>query len=259
MVQHPSGLATLGNLTRIAQVAAGVKSLIPGDQLVLQQVAEAHARTSAQSEIHHVTRAGIKLAREARERFDLVPDVDYADVPRTLRSDSFAGPDLLVVVGGGMLARAVAAAPGPGYQRVLIATRNPKRLRQSIRSESHDGTPVSAANIGDVLTACSNRRFNLVVATTSPNELYRTKIVELIAHRNANATLDLCAEPISRDTVANCRRISEVDFKTWLYEANQTLHARIREASEWIISESESRAEQLQAVAQRNATDVPNG
>ncbi|MFD9196595.1 hypothetical protein ACFWCA_51490, partial [Streptomyces phaeochromogenes] len=63
-------------LVRLGQIAAGSRSLIPGERFIYRQVREAAARLAVDHPLYGVTRGALLLATRAREEFGLYAQVD---------------------------------------------------------------------------------------------------------------------------------------------------------------------------------------
>jgi glutamyl-tRNA reductase len=228
-------------LGRLSKIASGAMSIIAGDSLVFRQVVEAGSRLERTAPERGLLQRAVRLAKEARRRFDLAPVVDYADVPRTLRFiDLRHGHPLatrLVVVGGGMLAQAIAAHSGPAYGDVVLVTRNTSRLRRTL-ALSCMGTEVgvTVVSIAAATAEALHGSFDIALATTSTNLAYLRNIETLAVHPNVGRALDYRATPLLPRSTPRHGHIRDEDIITRIIEANRPVEERAREAKAWIDS-----------------------
>lgn len=149
-------------LIRLAQIAAGTQSLVLGERFIHRQVLGAAGRVPFDHPLFRLTKDALRLAERAREEFDLHASVDYSDLPQLLLNHRGGTPARqLLVIGGGMLARAVAAAPPNGYERVVMMTRGPRKLRRLVDGPGN----VTVIRAPSLTRALAGRPYDTVIAT----------------------------------------------------------------------------------------------
>lgn len=225
------------SMTRLAQIAAGTRSLIPGEQFVREQVRRAVARLGPEHPMETVASQALVLADRARGAFDLKASLDYGAVPRMwFDSGAVQRSQLaLVVVGSGMLAHAVIADTASAYRAVLCVSRDPKRLRR--RSP---GSPLArAVRPRSVAQALAGIRFHLVIATTNLSGEYRGVLRQLIHDPSCVATIDLCGAPVVEDSLEGYAHLHDPAVLALLHDANANAAARARAAAAWIADRAE--------------------
>ncbi len=236
-----SGTETLGArraLSRLSKIAAGVMSIIVGDRLVFNQVLEAGSQLDSTSAEYVLLHRALGIARQARQRFGLEPVIDYGDMPRTLRSiDSHQGRApvaRLVVVGGGMLAQAIALRSGPAYGNVVLVTRNTSRLHKTLHSSMDASVRAKVVSPAAAMAEAAREPFDLALTSTSTNRTYLRYIDTLTAHPNLGRALDYRATPALPRATHKYGHISDADILRQVIEANRVVADRAREASGWI-------------------------
>ncbi|MFI9365596.1 hypothetical protein ACIG5E_31800 [Kitasatospora sp. NPDC053057] len=215
--------------SRLAQIAAGTMSLILGEQFIFQQVHAAFDRLSADHPLRPVGAEVLLLASQARRRFGLRARLDYRDLARTLLSASTAQPSNLVVVGGGMLAQAVAHELGDD-RRVFLLTRSPKKLRRLLRAGSARTTVLRITDLPDTVR---DSGFDLVLATSGLTPQYREHIARLVDAAARRLVVDLCATPVLRER-SNYQYLHHPAVTDLIEDANRPAVEAARAASSWI-------------------------
>ncbi|WP_404868460.1 hypothetical protein ACI1MP_10350 [Kitasatospora griseola] len=213
-------------VARLARIAAGTMSLILGEQFVFQQVHAAFDRLPADHPLRPVGAEALLLASQARRRFDLRARLDYRDLVRTLLGASAARPSNLVVVGGGMLAQAVAHELGDD-RRVFVLTRSPKKLRRRLRAGAAGTTVLRITELRDI------GGFDLVLATTGLTPQYRDHIARLVDATERGLVVDLCAIPVLRGR-PNYQHLHHPAVTALIEDGNQPAVEAARAASTWI-------------------------
>ncbi len=177
---------------RLAEIAAGVRSQILGERFVWHQVKAAAEGLDRPSPEARAVDEALDLARRLRKFYGLDAPVDYPEVTLRLLDRHADRAELLVVVGGGFLARAVAEAGQDRYRRVLMVTRSPKRLRSRLRPAAR----AEACRIADLELSCRDTPAHVVLATTNITAEYRLELLSAITDPRCLGTIDLCAHPI---------------------------------------------------------------
>lgn len=215
--------------SRLARIAAGTMSLILGEQFVFQQVHSAFERLPASHPLRPAGAEALLLASQARRRFDLHARLDYRDLARTLLEARSAKPGNLVVVGGGMLARAVAQELGD-ERAVYLLTRSPKKLRRALRSTAGRVAVMRATELPD---GVCDEGFDLVLATSGLTPEYRDRIAGLADAPSCRTVVDLCATPVLPER-PNYRHLHHRAVIDLIEEANRPAVEAARAASSWI-------------------------
>ncbi|MFD7447934.1 hypothetical protein [Kitasatospora sp. NPDC059827] len=217
--------------SRLTQIAAGTMSLILGEQLVFQQVHAAFDRLPIDHPLRPAGAEVLLLADQARRRFGLRARLDYRDLARTLPGVSTAQSSNLVVVGGGMLAQAVAHELGDD-RRVFLLTRNPKKLRRLLRTGSAGTTVLRITDLPDTVR---DSGFDLVLATSGLTPQYRDHIARLVDAAARRLVVDLCATPVLHEC-SNYQHLYHPAVTDLIEDANRPTIEAARAASSWIES-----------------------
>ncbi|MET8541564.1 hypothetical protein ABZW03_13060 [Kitasatospora sp. NPDC004799] len=216
-------------VSRLTRIAAGAMSLILGEQFVFQQVHAAFDRLPTGHPLLPVGAEVLLLARQARRQFGLHARLDYRDLARTLLDTSFVRPRNVVVVGGGMLARAVAQELGHD-RRVFLLTRSPKKLRRLLRAGS---ARTSVLRITDLPDTVRDGGFDLVLATSGLTPQYRDHIASLVDATDRRLVVDLCATPVLHER-PNYQHLHHPTVTDLIEDANRPAVEAARAASAWI-------------------------
>lgn len=182
-------------LNRLARIACGIESEILGERFIEVQVAKAFAASPVATPLGALGAEAIAIARTVRERHLHSASTDYDSltfqVLRKIRSSSRV-PKMLVLIGSGMLARAIARRGGSeGYERVAVVTRSPRTLRQDVDGLWFAGPPKLFKEHGD------SAPFDCVIATTSIDALYLEDLMPIFESRSCASMIDLSAIEIS--------------------------------------------------------------
>ncbi|MBA4179586.1 MAG: hypothetical protein C0506_03265 [Anaerolinea sp.] len=108
-------------LSHLAEVAAGLHSVVLGEREILGQVRAGAA--DAEGELERLARVAIAAARDLREEASLEANTGHL-LDRALRHLGREAAGTIAVVGAGATARAVAArAHAIGFEKVVVASR----------------------------------------------------------------------------------------------------------------------------------------
>lgn len=173
------------------------------------------------------TKSGeLQFARKLRTAFGLDAAVDYPTAAMELlgRADRC---DTLLVVGGGMLARAVAQhSRESGYRRVVMVTRSPKRARRRLAS-SADSFAICVPERARALLGTA--RWVTVIATTNIVEPYREQISVLIDDPACLGAVDLSSVPIRPDITDRYEHMYGPRFTALVAAQNRVLADRAQQ------------------------------
>ncbi|WP_331731303.1 hypothetical protein [Kitasatospora sp. NBC_01300] len=218
---------------RLAQIAAGCLSVIPGEAFIHRQVSHAFAALPVTHPLRRAAAEPLLLATEARRRFGLESRFDYTDLTRQLLTQP--GPaagtptGFTAIVGGGMLARAVAADLAHD-RAVIMITRDPKSLRNTL---TRAGTPAVALRLTAARQDLAGHRFDLVLATNGIDHAYRTAIANLATNDGCQQVVDLCATPLLASGPGR-RHLHDDDVLATIATATATTAERAAQAAAWI-------------------------
>ncbi|MFE2725646.1 hypothetical protein [Kitasatospora sp. NPDC059327] len=215
--------------SRLARIAAGTMSLILGEQFVFRQVHAVFERLPARHPLRPAGAEALLLASQARRRFGLRARLDYRDLASTLLETGAAKPRNLVVVGGGMLAQAVAQDLGD-ERAVYLLTRDPKKLRRAMRSATSGIAVLRAAELPE--RVCDDG-FDLMLATSGLTPEYRDRIARLANAPSCRTIVDLSATPVLPER-PNYRHLHHRSVTDLIEEANRPAVEAAGAASSWI-------------------------
>lgn len=223
-------------LIRLAQIAAGSRSLVLGERFVFRQVRSAAEQLPSDHPLFPLLVDALDLAEQAREEFHLHANVDYSDLPRSLL-DHRDGTEArrLLVIGGGMLARAVAASSLGAYEQIVMMTRGPRKLRRFV-DDADNITVVRAASLPKAL---AGRPYDTVIATTNLSPEYRARVTEASWSPHCRGVIDLCGEPALEQRPARYLHLYDPAVLETLAEANRDIVERAARVRRWIAQHAE--------------------
>ncbi|WTW98248.1 hypothetical protein OG216_35095 [Streptomycetaceae bacterium NBC_01309] len=221
-------------LVRLTQIAAGTRSLVLGERFIHRQVLDAAGRLSSGHPLFHLTTDALHLAQQAREQFDLHAEVDYSDLP-TLLLKPRGGTRQLLVIGGGMLARAVAAAPPAGYERVVMLTRGPRKLRRLVEGLGN----VTVVRAPSLAAALDGRPYDTVIATTNLHPDYQSRVADAVTSPLCGCVVDLCSTPALDRRPEHYHHLYDPEVLRTLAAANRDMAERAAHARQWIAQNAE--------------------
>ncbi|MGY1965541.1 hypothetical protein ACW9HH_14960 [Nocardia gipuzkoensis] len=210
---------------RLAEIAAGLRSRIVGDGFVLSQVESAGQLLPEGHPCKPVVADSVALARRVRDELGFDAALDYPAAALTVLAERAepAGRTLLVV-GGGMLGRAVAEQAGSaGYTHALIVTRTPSRLRKRLAGTTH---PISLARVDGAREMLGTRRWDAVIATTALDERYRARIKTLIDSPECVGAVDLSGVPLRGRVTDRYQHMYGLHFTALIQRQNRYVARR---------------------------------
>ncbi|MBF6229289.1 hypothetical protein IU470_29890 [Nocardia abscessus] len=210
---------------RLAEIAAGLSSLIVGEGFVLRQVESASQLLPEGHPCKPVVADSVALARRLRDETGLVAALDYPAAALTALAERAepAGRTLLVV-GGGMLGQAVAEQAGSaGYTQALIVTRTPSRLRRSLAGTTH---PISLSRADGAREMLGTRHWDAVIATTTHDEGYRARIKTLIDAPECVGAVDLSGVPLRAQLTDRYQHMYGPRFTSLVHKQNRYVARR---------------------------------
>ena len=182
---------------RLSEVAAGVRSQLLGDRFITAQVSRAVRCLDPRHALAGWAREALAVARYTRQFLGFTAALDYEalafDILARLDGAATATRTLLVV-GGGLLARAVTTSPrASAYRRVVVVTRSPRRLRRQLNGSGERLVVTRLERAGGLLAGGA---VNAVVATTRLDPTYRAGVAEVLLGPYCQAVLDLGSVPV---------------------------------------------------------------
>lgn len=209
---------------RLTEIAAGVRSQVLGERFVLQQVALAGA-AAGETPFTGVVGDAVKLATELRRRHNLDAALDYpAAAIRLLTDRQPRRPEWLVVVGGGMLARAIAAHGRATHRYVMVVTRSPKRARRRLGPAA---SSISVCSPAGAYALLGSTRWDMVIATTNLDARYRLQIGALIDDDGCTGAVDLSSAPLRRECTEGYQHMYGPRFASLVDEQNAVVADRV--------------------------------
>ncbi|WP_331765116.1 hypothetical protein [Nocardia sp. NBC_01388] len=220
---------------RLTEIAAGVRSELLGERFVLGQVEAAGRRLPATHPLKALVAESVSIARWLRVEHGFAAAVDYPGLafsllttdPPTRRTPA------LLVVGGGALARAVAAdALAAGYRDTVMVTRSPKRLRKRLTPEIRARVSVCTPEHAGKQLAGSP--WDAVVATTNLVEPYRLQVAALLDDRGCESAVDLSGLPVHEHTSDRYEHMYGQRFARAIARQNEVISDRAEQVRQAI-------------------------
>lgn len=180
--------------SRLAAIASGSQSQLLGETNITRQVA-AGLDVGHVPHIDDLLRLGIEVGDLIRRKHSLYARCTYSDLAlQLLQSHSQDSADGLVIFGSGMLARELLASKIlSSYGRVIMLTRNVKRLRRKIQ----ENTKIEVLNYNEAASKIgSSSRFHLIIATNNIDHDYMSSIRMIAKYKNCVGAFDLGALPL---------------------------------------------------------------
>jgi glutamyl-tRNA reductase len=215
---------------RLAQIAAGTRSLIIGERFVFQQVEAAFLNLPPDHLLLNAAAEALATAAEARRLFQLHADLDYSGLARMMLDGATSPtPSAVVVVGGGMLARAIAEELAAS-RAVVMVTRSPKRLRRHL---ADSGVRAAVSRVSGLEPELVGRTYDVVLATSGLEGDYRQRIVEISEAGRCRTVIDLCSAQTMDDRSAYLH-LHHPTVLAAIEESNRGADERAVAARRWI-------------------------
>ncbi len=206
---------------RLTEIAAGLRSEVRGDNLVLHQVEQVGQRLSDGHPFRRIVAESVALARTLRGAHNFAAAVDYPAAALHLMTENApAAGRTLLVIGGGTLGRALAErGVATGYDRTLIVTRSPRRARDSLRGPGAKAisvyTPLRARE------ALGSGSWDAAIATSGVDDLYRARILTWLDTPGCMSAVDLSSVPLRKATSSRCEHRAGPRLTTLIAQQNQ--------------------------------------
>lgn len=187
---------------RLTEIAAGVRSKLLAERFIFAQVLNARRRLGDGHRLSSFVDEALALALRLRRDHSFSASADYPTLAmRMVAAMAPTGSARgLVIVGSGMMARAVASHPSvPEEWPVLMVTRSPKRVRRRRRGDGR--LPENAVTITSAATALARFDWAAVVATTNLVGSYRERVLDLLTSPRCQAAVDLSCVPVIERTM----------------------------------------------------------
>jgi glutamyl-tRNA reductase len=181
-------------LPRLTEIATGLRSELVGERFIHEQLRRARLHLEPDSAVGAAADHALYFAEALRRRHDFRARVDYPDLTFDLLDAQPHSAPILVIVGSGLLAQAVTAhSRVAGYERVLMVTRSPKRLRK--RGRGTIGA-ASAFTVPRALQELKNRDWDVVIATSNLTAQHRAAVTRLLSSPGRRTVVDLGSVPV---------------------------------------------------------------
>lgn len=210
---------------RLAEIAVGLRSRIVGEGFVLRQVDSACQRLPERHPCKPVVEDSVTLARRLREELGFAAALDYPAAALTaLAERSEPAGRTLLVVGGGMLGRAVAEQAGTaGYAQALIVTRTPSKARKKLERTT---CPVSLSAVDGARERLGTRGWDAVIATSAVDGGYRARIKTLIDAPDCVGAMDLSGVPLRSQATDRYQHMYGPRFTALVHKQNRYVARR---------------------------------
>lgn len=208
---------------RLSEVAAGVRSHLLGERFILEQVERSARSLPVDHPITPLVVEAIEVAKQARQTHSFIAVADYPElVSRLLPQDG----GLTLVVGGGMLAQAVAARLANDMTDLVMVTRSLKKLRRSLAILDLRVNTINYFNLAAVL---DGRQYTVVIATDQVTDELQSRLSQLVSTPACKGAVDLCSVPICPPGEQPTGYITMYDpeFAALVAEINEGLRDRV--------------------------------
>jgi glutamyl-tRNA reductase len=197
-------------LSRLAEIACGLRSQVLGERSIFKQLQQAAIRAAADSPVYRLAMRALAVAAETRLRHNFYATNDYEEtVLQLLAHDgellNGKRPTTFVAVGGGMLGSAVAtAASQHQFERIVLLTRSVRKTRKDRGktvivdlSERVDAgpIPIEVTSLSRFPYEKLSRGYCTFIATSGITETYKREMLDLISHPHNVGTVDFCSVP----------------------------------------------------------------
>jgi hypothetical protein len=190
--------------------------------------------------MHLLGCSALDISQKLRKKHNFYANADYEEIALNLLSmkSSKQSVSTLIIIGGGQLAQAIANNAKPSnYKKVIVITRNAKKLRKSFLDHS-------AIDIYSMHTLPFNLLtlpFHCFIATNNLNNEYHTLLLSIINHANCQAIVDMSSVPMFSNYVSKDRCYITMYDKSY-FEVIETTNCLLRPCILGLLSDIEDYA-----------------
>ncbi len=189
---------------RLVQIGCGLRSQILGEKFIYTQLKNTIDSVPKDHPIHSIGFSALDLSQKLRKKHSFYASADYEEITFNLLNTqaSKQSNSVLLVIGGGHLAQAIAKRALSNYSRVVIITREAKRLRKVFLNEPL----MEIYSINTLQSSLLALPFHCFIATTNLNDEYHTSLLKIINHSNCQAIVDMSSVPMFSEYISkkNC-------------------------------------------------------
>lgn len=211
-------------LTRLACLAAGVKSRILGEQFVAHQCSRPFLKSHDPHLPFGLIVDAFDVASRLKKSFRFDTRFSYDDAAFTLLDADRRRqrPTHLVVFGAGLLGQAIVEhARALEYQATHVITRNPSDFLHLMHNAGKSS--IQASTIAD---AALPPAYDCIIATDNRNAAFAASVNQLLKTRSGGNAVDLCAVPVISDALSNlpgAYHMGSLLMQSLIDEANASL------------------------------------
>jgi hypothetical protein len=216
------GLAIRGRPTvfrRLVEIASGARSQLLGETFIEGQLEKAVSDLPPSSPLYSLGQGALQQARQLRDKYGFYARCDHQQIVLSFFLDRAAASQdhvaRLVIIGSGMIARAVAeAASKAGYAQIVLISRSAKKLRQR---RIFDGIGREIYSF-DTLPAgfLDQAPYHCLVATENSDAAYCARIVDACYAAACRAVVDMSSIPILDGVSQSDRPIMTMHSQSYL-------------------------------------------
>lgn len=181
---------------RMLEIATGLRSQVLGEKFIHRQFTQAIEAVPAGTKVWAIATSASRMAERIRDHFGFYARFDYEETSlQHLTPDPDAGDRSLLIVGTGMLAKAVAVrALQYGYGEIVLVSRDPKKFRKR-----HRDLPIAGVfKPSDVPAAFLAKPFAAFIATDGlEGTPYGAEIVALLRGTPCTGIADMSSLPLT--------------------------------------------------------------
>ncbi len=192
---------------RLECIASGRKSQLLGERAIYFQTQKRFTNLPIENPYYHIGHNALTRANEYREKHNFYAAHDYENIIFSLLQPSCS---TLFIVGCGMLGQMVArASPDHGISRTILITRDPKRRKKRLKRINFQCQEIYSFR--SLPPEVTQSKFSCFIATDSISDDYRSKILQLVNHKNNDLTVNMSALPFLDGVLRKERYVTMYD------------------------------------------------
>ena len=198
---------------RMLEIGTGLRSQLLGEKFILEQFRQSVQKLPVSNGIRETAEFAAATAKSIRDKYGFYAQFDYeelvfdyfaASASRSMDAQSRT----LIIVGSGMLARAIARrAPQYGFRNTLIVSRVAKQLRK----QGLDLPLVGLYKAANIPSQYLETPYVTFIATTDMTGSYRDAIIALLQSQQFCGIVDMSSIPLDLPKSAGLQPLTMYD------------------------------------------------